>query len=330
MKLIYELKNKSIEDKILGPNNIHLSTIEERLQIKLIITKSLVYVEDELEEEKIDFALKVLSCLEELIKNAYPFNSIDIINIIKSIENNTIDSLMEILDKRELITTLQTGKAIYPKTINQSIYLNALKNNDICFGIGPAGTGKTYLAVLYAAQQLKKQEIKRIILVRPVVEAGEKLGFLPGDLKEKIDPYLVPLYDALNDCFGKENVEKLIAKGSIEVAPLAYMRGRTLDNSIIILDEAQNATLQQMKMFLTRLGFGSKMIITGDITQIDLNNKYQSGLIEASRILRGIKSIEFVQFERNDVMRNPIVYRIIERYEEAENKMNHKNNSEED
>lgn len=318
MKLIYELKNKTIEDKILGPNNNNLKTIEETLGFEIILTKSLVYVNDDLEEEKINKVLKTLNCLEELIRSSYPFNTIDIINCIKAIDDDSIDALMGILKKRELVATLQSGKSVYPKTINQANYINALRNNDVVFGIGPAGTGKTYLGVLFASQMLKKQEVKRIVLVRPVVEAGEKLGFLPGDLKEKIDPYLVPLYDALNDCFGKETVEKLIHKGSIEVAPLAYMRGRTLDNSVIILDEAQNATLQQMKMFLTRLGFGSKMIVTGDITQIDLYSKKQSGLIEASQILKGIPGIKFVEFERTDVMRNPIVYKIIERYEKAQ------------
>lgn len=327
MKVIYELKNKTIEDKILGPNNSHLKTIEEALGFEIVLTKSLVYVNDDLDDEKINKVLKTIICLEELIRNAYPFNTIDIINCIKAINDDSIDALMEILKKRELVATLHSGKSVYPKTINQASYVNALKNNDVVFGIGPAGTGKTYLAVLFASQMLKKQEVKRIVLVRPVVEAGEKLGFLPGDMKEKIDPYLVPLYDALNDCFGKETVEKLITKGSIEVAPLAYMRGRTLDNSVIILDEAQNATLQQMKMFLTRLGFGSKMFITGDITQIDLYSKSQSGLIEASRILKGIPEIKFIEFERNDVMRNPIVYKIIERYENAAFK---KENIEED
>ena len=187
------------------------------------------------------------------------------------------------------IVTLYSGKTIYPKTLNQAHYIKCLNQNDIVFGIGPAGTGKTYLAVLYAAALLKKQQVKRIVLVRPVVEAGEKLGFLPGDMKEKVDPYLIPLYDALNECFGKETVNKMIDKGVIEIAPLAYMRGRTLDNAAVVLDEAQNSTTMQMKMFLTRLGFNSKMIITGDVTQIDLPNKNMSGLIEAINLLNDIK-----------------------------------------
>ncbi|MBQ7276283.1 MAG: PhoH family protein [Bacilli bacterium] len=312
---IYELKDKSIEAKLLGPNNIILKTIEDELKLNIIITKSCVYVNNDNLEDINKKIIIIINSIEDLIKINYPFTNIDIINIIKAIDNKQIDDLMKILVNKEVLTVLNSGKAIYPKTVNQARYINAFKNNDIIFGIGPAGTGKTYLAVLFASQALKKNDIKKIILVRPVVEAGERLGFLPGDLKEKIDPYLVPLYDALNDCFGKETVDKLILKGNIEVCPLAYMRGRTLDNAIIILDEAQNATLQQMKMFLTRLGYQSKMIITGDITQIDLNSTYQSGLIQANKILQDIKGIEFVHFERNDVMRNPIVYKIIERYE---------------
>jgi phosphate starvation-inducible PhoH-like protein len=190
-----------------------------------------------------------------------------------------------------------------------------LEDNDITFAIGPAGTGKTFLAVLFAINKLRSNQAKKIILVRPVVEAGEKLGFLPGDFKEKIDPYLIPLYDGLYECLGKESVDKMIEKGTIEVAPLAYMRGRTLEKAIIILDEAQNATLLQMKMFLTRLGYHSKMIVTGDITQIDLPNKNYSGLIEAIDLLENIKNIAIIRFAKQDIMRHPLVYKIIERYE---------------
>ena len=195
------------------------------------------------------------------------------------------------------------------------IRFKALETNDIVFALGPAGTGKTYLAVMFALKYLKTYKARRIVLVRPIVEAGEKLGFLPGDLKEKIDPYLLPIYDALYEAIGKETVTKMIEKGTIEVAPLAYMRGRTLDNAIVILDEAQNATLTQMKMFLTRLGLNSKMIVTGDITQIDLPNKSYSGLIEATSLLDDVKGIKIIKFERNDVMRHPLVFKIIERYE---------------
>lgn len=204
---------------------------------------------------------------------------------------------------------------IYPKTLGQKDYYFALKNNDVVFGIGPAGTGKTYLAVVFAVDALKNNVVKKIVLTRPAVEAGENLGFLPGDLKEKVDPYLRPLYDALHDMLGVEQTERLIEKGVIEIAPLAYMRGRTLEDAYVILDEAQNTTDNQMKMFLTRLGFNSKMIITGDVTQIDLPRGVESGLIKALRILKGVKGISFVELTALDVVRHPVVQRIIERYE---------------
>ena len=218
------------------------------------------------------------------------------------------------LKKENLITTV-SGKTIFPKTLNQKIYIKSLEDNDIVFGIGPAGTGKTFLAVMFALKYLKVSKVRRIVLVRPIVEAGERLGFLPGDLKEKIDPYLIPIYDSLNEAIGKEQVTKLMEKATIEVAPLAYMRGRTLDNAIIILDEAQNATQTQMKMFLTRLGFGSKMIITGDLSQIDLQNKNTSGLTEAVNLLKDVDGIKIVKFQKVDVMRHPLVFKIIEKYD---------------
>ncbi len=317
-KIVYKLKNEFNEHKILGPNNSYIKSIEEMLGFTIILAQSNVYIKKDNEfDDKVAFLFETV---ETLLNNSCSLSTIDYINIIKSIENDTVKELVKIYLKKDIIMTLSNGKAIYPKTINQSRYLDALNNNEIIFGLGPAGTGKTFMAVLYAASLLKKQKIKKIVLVRPVVEAGEKLGFLPGDLKEKIDPYLIPLYDSLEDCFGKENMEKMIEKGTIEIAPLAYMRGRTLDNAVIILDEAQNTTLPQMKMFLTRLGFNSKMIITGDVTQIDLLHKNQSGLIEASSILKNIRGIKFVEFEKNDVMRNPLVYKIIERYEAISDK----------
>jgi phosphate starvation-inducible PhoH-like protein len=316
-KIVYKLKNEFNEHKILGPNNSYIKSIEEMLGFTVILAQTNVYIkQDNEEEQKIIYLFETI---ETLLNNSCVLTMIDYVNIIKSIENDTVKELTKIYLKKDIIITLSNGKAIYPKTINQSKYLDALNDNEIVFGLGPAGTGKTFMAVLYAASLLKKQKIKKIVLVRPVVEAGEKLGFLPGDLKEKIDPYLIPLYDSLEECFGKDNVEKMIEKGTIEIAPLAYMRGRTLDNAVIILDEAQNTTLPQMKMFLTRLGFNSKMIITGDVTQIDLLHKSQSGLIEASSILKNIRGIKFVEFEKNDVMRNPLVYKIIERYEKASN-----------
>ncbi|WP_276355984.1 PhoH family protein [Cohnella caldifontis] len=214
------------------------------------------------------------------------------------------------------ITTTYRGKPIVPKTLGQRHYVTTIRKKDIVFGIGPAGTGKTYLAVVCAVTALKEGKIKRILLTRPAVEAGESLGFLPGDLQEKVDPYLRPLYDALNDVMGPDGVNKAMERGMIEIAPLAYMRGRTLDDSFIILDEAQNTTPEQMKMFLTRLGFGSHMVITGDVTQIDLPKGKKSGLIEAERILSPIDEIGFVHFSEQDVVRHALVQKIIMAYDQ--------------
>jgi Phosphate starvation-inducible protein PhoH, predicted ATPase len=222
----------------------------------------------------------------------------------------------------EIICITASGKTIKPKTLGQKIYIESIKKNDIVFGIGPAGTGKTYLAMAMAVNAFKNKEVNRIILTRPAVEAGESLGFLPGDLKEKVDPYLRPVYDALFDILGVETYSKLIEKGLIEIAPLAYMRGRTLDSAYVILDEAQNTTNEQMKMFLTRLGFGSKAIVTGDITQIDLAKNKASGLITVTKILKDVQGIGFVNLTKNDIVRHPLVQRIIEAYEKHEEKMN--------
>ncbi len=210
-------------------------------------------------------------------------------------------------------------KSIKPRGRNQIGYIRAIRSNDINFGVGPAGTGKTYLAVACAVEALEQEQARRILLVRPAVEAGEKLGFLPGDLSQKIDPYLRPLYDALYEMLGFERVEKLIEKNVIEVAPLAYMRGRTLNNSYIILDESQNTTVEQMKMFLTRVGFGSTVVVTGDITQIDLPNKTMSGLRHVLTVLKDINGISFTHFSSRDVVRHPLVQRIVEAYDRSEN-----------
>ena len=210
-------------------------------------------------------------------------------------------------------------KSIKPRGRNQIGYIRAIRSNDINFGVGPAGTGKTYLAVACAVEALEQEQVRRILLVRPAVEAGEKLGFLPGDLSQKIDPYLRPLYDPLYEMLGFERVEKLIEKNVIEVAPLAYMRGRTLNDSYIILDESQNTTVEQMKMFLTRVGFGSTVVVTGDITQIDLPNKTMSGLRHVLTVLKDINGISFTHFSSRDVVRHPLVQRIVEAYDRSEN-----------
>ena len=217
--------------------------------------------------------------------------------------------------KSGIICFTHRGKPIKAKTLGQIAYADNIRNNDIVFGIGPAGTGKTYLAVAMAVHALKNKEVEKIILARPAVEAGESLGFLPGDLQEKVDPYLRPLYDALFDILGRDSALRLKEKEVIEVVPLAYMRGRTLDNSFIILDEAQNTTREQMKMFLTRLGFGSKAVVTGDVTQIDLPKKKSSGLRDAERVLKDVNGVAFSYLRQNDVVRHPLVRRIIEAYD---------------
>ncbi len=225
-------------------------------------------------------------------------------------------------DGEEVILITHRKKAIVPKTPSQKAYIKAIKENDIVFGIGPAGTGKTYLAMAMALKYLKENRISKIILTRPAVEAGEKLGFLPGGIAEKVHPYLTPLYDALYDMVDFDKASYLLEKGVIEIAPLAFMRGRTLNDAFIILDEAQNTTREQMKMFLTRIGFGSKAVITGDVTQIDLPRKTKSGLVEALKILKGIEGIGFVEFKKEDVVRHPIVQKIIQAYEEFEDGKN--------
>ena len=225
--------------------------------------------------------------------------------------------------KSKVLARTHSGKAIAPKTEGQRSFIEAMEKKTIVFAVGPAGTGKTYLAVAYAVSMLKKGEIHKIILTRPAVEAGESLGFLPGDLKEKVDPYLRPLYDALHDLLGAETTERLIEKGTIEIAPLAYMRGRTLDDSFIILDEAQNTTPEQMKMFLTRMGVGSKVVVTGDVTQIDLPDRTRSGLVDALQVLKGVNGIAQCYFTEKDVVRHRLVQEIIKAYEAAAHPAKH-------
>ena len=235
--------------------------------------------------------------------------------IFSMVEENSVNEAVKLTDGGICVTS--SGKAVKAKTLGQKKYVDAISKNTIVMGIGPAGTGKTYLAVAMAVKAFKNHEINRIILTRPAVEAGEKLGFLPGDLQNKVDPYLRPLYDALFDMMGAETFAKYIEKGSIEVAPLAYMRGRTLDDAFIILDEAQNTTREQIKMFLTRLGFNSKMVITGDITQIDLPDAGKSGLVDAIRVLKNVDDIAIVRFSEKDVVRHKLVQDIIKAYEKA-------------
>lgn len=313
-KEVYRLNQDLSELDLRGANDCYIHAIEACLKIEIIIDDGIFY----LKEEDLAYEVRVhniLEAMETLILNKIVITLGDLHALINNIDDSNLKSIVSLYLKKDILINNSQGKPIYPKTLNQKIYVNALENNDIVFAIGPAGTGKTFLGVMFALKYLKTFKVRRIVLVRPIVEAGEKLGFLPGDLKEKIDPYLIPIYDALNDAIGKEQVQKLIEKGTIEVAPLAYMRGRTLDNAVIILDEAQNATLTQMKMFLTRLGFGSKMIVTGDLSQIDLPSKNNSGMVEAIDLLDGIEGIKMVKFQREDVMRHPLVFKIIERYD---------------
>lgn len=263
--------------------------------------------------EDVKLTADVFHALLDLSEQGIHLHSTDIVSAMKMAHRGTLDYFADLYS--ETIIRDRRGRSIRVKNFGQRQYVNAIKHNDITFGIGPAGTGKTYLAVAMAVVALKRGEVERIILTRPAVEAGESLGFLPGDLQEKIDPYLRPIYDALNDIFGADHTQRLMERGVIEIAPLAYMRGRTLDGAFVILDEAQNTTNAQMKMFLTRLGFGSKMVVNGDISQIDLPHGTRSGLVSAKRILKDIKSIKFVQFTAEDVVRHPVVARIINAYE---------------
>ena len=240
----------------------------------------------------------------------------DVLYIIKMAESDDLDGILDLYKSQKKILVSDQGKSVVPKTFNQKVYSEALSKYPLVFGIGPAGTGKTYLAVAHAVAALKQGRVKKLILTRPAVEAGESLGFLPGDLKEKVDPYLIPLYDALYEFMGQATTDALLERGVIEIAPLAYMRGRTLENAYIILDEAQNTTKTQMKMFLTRLGFSSYMVVTGDPSQVDLGYKKESGLKEALEILKDIEDCKFVYFDKVDVIRHPLVQKILERYED--------------
>lgn len=316
---IFEFENPEIEKIILGTMNHHVDLISEECQIPLLVSSSCILTENDVDAT---IVVEILEILSTLVSKGIVFKERDVLGIIKMAKRYEKEKIIDFFLNKTIIVNTYDGKSIFPKNLSQKRYFNFLKEKDIIFSIGSAGTGKTYLAVAYAISQLKKNIIKKIVITRPAVEAGEKLGFLPGDLKEKVDPYLIPIYDAVYEILGKENADKLIEREIIEIAPLAYMRGRTLDNAFIILDEAQNTTRNQMKMFLTRLGFNSKMVITGDVTQIDLPHKSMSGLIEATNILKNEKQIEIVVFEKEDVMRHPLVSRIIEKYEDLENDKN--------
>ena len=298
---------------LLGNNDEHLTLVENAFGVIIHARGQEVAVKGQ-KVNDVTAAESVLRNLLKVIEKGESIGVKDVQAAIKMAKNGTIEHLIDLYD--EAITKDAYGKTIRPKTMGQRMYIHAMKKHDLVFGIGPAGTGKTFLAVVYAAKALRAGEVKRIVLTRPAVEAGESLGFLPGDLKEKVDPYLRPLYDGLHTVLGVEQTTRFIERGVIEIAPLAYMRGRTLDDAFVILDEAQNTTQAQMKMFLTRLGFGSKMVVTGDKTQIDLPKGVKSGLVEAEQRLKGLKGLSIQHLDQADVVRHPLVGRIISRYEE--------------
>ncbi|WP_413308691.1 PhoH family protein [Bacillus sp. 1P10SD] len=310
-----QLENPAEAITLLGNSDQNLKTIEQELGVSIITRGESVSLSGD--EEKVTMAGEIIDRLIFVIRKGINISQRDVLYAIQMANKGTLDYFVNLYE--EEIGKNVKGKTIRIKTLGQRQYVHAIKKNDLVFGIGPAGTGKTYLAVVMAVNALRNGNVNKIILTRPAVEAGESLGFLPGDLKEKVDPYLRPLYDALNDILGVEHTQRLIERGTIEIAPLAYMRGRTLDDAFVILDEAQNTTHAQMKMFLTRLGFGSKMVITGDQTQIDLPKGAKSGLIVAEEILQNVNGISFVFLEQSDVVRHPLVGKIIQAYEKIAN-----------
>lgn len=316
-EIFYEIKNSDDLYLLFGNLDKNVLYIEKEFGVRIKITDGKLYIKGN--EEILPIVKHLLDVLFDIIEAKKELTLEDVRYAVNMEKQNNSESIKNYLN--DIVVTTYQGKPIRPKTIGQKRYVDIIRENGVVFGIGPAGTGKTYLAMAMAIQAFKNKEVNRIILTRPAVEAGESLGFLPGDLQEKIDPYLRPLYDALFEIMGPETYQNLMERQSIEVAPLAYMRGRTLDNAFVILDEAQNTTPQQMKMFLTRLGYGSKAIITGDITQLDLPRGKSSGLITIRNILKNVKGIEFVDLDKNDVVRHPLVQRIIEAYDKYEKKV---------
>lgn len=311
---VYKFQNAEQEIGMVGVQDANLKLLEEGMHVSLSVFGEDLTVRGE--EAAVEATLAIVDELANLIKKGIKLNATDFVSAIKMSERGTLEYFGDMYT--ETLIRDNKGRSVRVKNYGQRNYIQAIRNNDITFGIGPAGTGKTYLAVVMAVAALKRGDVERIIITRPAVEAGESLGFLPGDLKEKVDPYLRPIYDALYAIVGKEHTERLMDRGTIEVAPLAYMRGRTLDNAFIILDEAQNTTPQQMKMFLTRLGFGSQMIVNGDVSQIDLPGKVRSGLIQAQQVLQNVSHIKFVTFGAEDVVRHPVVGAIINAYDAFE------------
>ncbi|MFW6323428.1 MAG: PhoH family protein [Desulfovibrionales bacterium] len=307
-----EFLDPELSRDLFGPKNRNRDFLGLKTGVPIRSRGTTLFLSSE-ESDQLDLAANTLTQLYDLLQTGYRIRSQDIDYALRILSQDPSASLESVF--LSSVTIVSKKKTVTPKTLGQRDYVESIDENDLVFGIGPAGTGKTYLAVAMAVSYLLQKKIKRLILTRPAVEAGEKLGFLPGDMIEKVNPYLRPLYDALHDMLDFRRVQEMIETGVIEVAPLAFMRGRTLNNAFIILDEAQNTTSEQMKMFLTRMGFGSKAVVTGDITQIDLPERFQSGLIQSGRILQGIKGIGFLYFTETDVIRHPLVGRIVQAYD---------------
>lgn len=312
VSLEIKLNSQDEAAQLLGTHDKHLKLIEENQHVTILTRGEIIQVTGS--ELPVQIVIDIFKKLQQLILRKIPISTPDVVTALKMADKGTLEYFTDMYDG-EIIKD-KDGKSIRVKNYGQKQYVEMIKARDVTFGIGPAGTGKTFLAVVMAVAALKRGEVQKIVLTRPAVEAGESLGFLPGDLKEKVDPYLRPVYDALHAVFGMDHTNRLMERGVIEIAPLAYMRGRTLEDSFVILDEAQNTTIAQMKMFLTRLGFNSKMIVNGDISQIDLPRGVTSGLVHGQKTLNHIKKIGFVKFESSDVVRHPVVAEIIDAYEE--------------
>ncbi len=310
------LKDNSTAVRLFGESGGNIKRLKKKLKVEIDTRGTLVTIQGD--EEEIILAERIIEELYSLVEKGYQLHYADIDYAIKMLSQDEAIHLSDVF--LDTIYFSFKKKAIAPKSLAQKRYVDAMRKYDIVFCIGPAGTGKTYLAMAMAVASLQSKEVDRIILTRPAVEAGERLGFLPGDMAAKVDPYLRPLYDALQDMMDFEHAQRLIERNTIEVAPLAFMRGRTLNDSFVIMDEAQNTTSEQMKMFLTRLGMSSKAVITGDITQIDLPLAKPSGLVGSQNILQGVEGIEFIYFSERDVVRHPLVQDVIKAYETAENK----------
>lgn len=317
MKLNQQIHHAESISRLVGVQDRNLLVFKQYLGVSVSIRGSEIITDAK--PDMLSLLEAIFAVLIKLAEHQIQFNERDVMYIIKLAEKDELTGVFDLYKNREKILINDQGKSIYPKTFNQKDYIKAIEVFDLTFGVGPAGTGKTYLAVAAAVRELKLGKVKKLFLTRPVVEAGESLGFLPGDLKEKVDPYLVPLYDALYEMLGMQTTTSLLEKGVIEIAPLAYMRGRTLENACVILDEAQNTTKAQMKMFLTRLGFASKMIVTGDPSQTDLKNSRESGLNQVLEILKDMDDIRIITFDKLDVVRHPLVQHILERYDKHEN-----------